>query len=53
MISQVLAIPPGRRDRASVSYLTPEETDALLAAPDRTTWHGRRDHALRSRPRTA
>ena len=46
VISQVLAIPPRRRERAIVSYLTPEETDALLAAPDRTTWHGRRDHAL-------
>jgi len=45
-ISQVLAIPPRRRERAIVSYLTPAETDALLAAPDRTTWHGRRDHAL-------
>jgi integrase/recombinase XerD len=46
VISQVLAIPPRRRDRAIVSYLTPDETDALLAAPDRATWHGRRDHAL-------
>ena len=46
VISQVLAIPPRRRERAVVSYLTPEETDALLAAPDRTAWHGRRDHAL-------
>ena len=46
IISQVLAIPPRRRERAIVSYLTPEETDALLAAPDRQTWHGRRDHAL-------
>jgi integrase/recombinase XerD len=46
VISQVLAIPPRRRERAIVSYLTPEETDALLAAPDRGTWHGRRDHAL-------
>jgi site-specific recombinase XerD len=46
VISQVLAIPPRRRERAIVSYLTPEETDALLAAPDRQTWHGRRDHAL-------
>jgi site-specific recombinase XerD len=45
-ISQVLAIPPRRRERATVSYLTPEETDALLAAPGRGTWHGRRDHAL-------
>jgi len=46
VISQVLAIPPRRRERAIVSYLTPQETDALLAAPDRSTWHGRRDHAL-------
>jgi site-specific recombinase XerD len=46
VISQVLAIPPRRRERAIVSYLTPEETDALVAAPDRGTWHGRRDRAL-------
>jgi integrase/recombinase XerD len=46
VISQVLAIPPRRRERAIVSYLTPAETDALLAAPGRETWHGRRDHAL-------
>lgn len=46
VISQVLAIPPRRNERAIVSYLTPVETEALLAAPDRSTWHGRRDHAL-------
>src|SRR4051794_13543681 len=46
VISQVLAIPPRRRERAIVSYLTPTETDALLAGPDRVAWHGRRDHAL-------
>jgi integrase/recombinase XerD len=46
VISQVLAIPPRQRERAIVSYLTPAEIDALLAAPDRVTWHGRRDHAL-------
>jgi integrase/recombinase XerD len=45
-VSQVLAIPQRRHDRAVVSYLTGSETDALLAAPDRTTWYGRRDHAL-------
>jgi hypothetical protein len=44
--SQVLAIPQRRHDRAIVSYLTSCETDALLAAADRTTWYGRRDHAL-------
>jgi integrase/recombinase XerD len=46
VISQVLAIPPRRRERAIVSYLTPEETDALVTAPDRGSWHGRRDRAL-------
>lgn len=44
--SQVLAIPQRRHQRATVSYLTGPETDALLGAPDRTTWFGRRDHAL-------
>ena len=29
-----------------VSFLTPAEINALLAAPDRSTWPGRRDHAL-------
>jgi len=46
LIAQVLAIPPKRCDRAIVSYLTGPETEALTAAPDRSTWHGRRDHAL-------
>lgn len=45
-VSQVLAIPQRRHNRAIVSYLTGPETGAILAAPDRTTWHGRRDHAL-------
>jgi integrase/recombinase XerD len=45
-ISRVLAIPPKRCDRAIVSFLTAEEIDALLAAPDKATWLGRRDHAL-------
>lgn len=44
--SQVLAIPQRRHERAIVSYLTGPETKALIAGPDRTTWHGRRDHAL-------
>lgn len=44
--SQVLAIPQRRHERAIVSYLTGPETEALLAAPDRTTWYGRRDQAL-------
>jgi integrase/recombinase XerD len=46
LISRVLAIPAKRYDRAIVSYLTAQEIDALLAAPDRSRWIGRRDHAL-------
>ena len=46
VIARVLAIPPKRCDRAIVGYLDPTETAALLAAPDRTGWLGRRDHAL-------
>jgi integrase/recombinase XerD len=45
-IAHVLAIPAKRHDRALLCFLTPAETDALLAAPDRSTWLGRRDHAL-------
>jgi integrase len=45
-IQRVLAIQPQRRDRAVVTFLTAQEIDALLAAPDRTTRLGRRDHAL-------
>jgi integrase/recombinase XerD len=33
-------------DRRLVCFLTDEEVDALLSAPDRHTWVGRRDHAL-------
>ena len=43
---RVLAIPTKRFTRALVSFLSRQEVDALLAAPDRRTWSGRRDHAL-------
>jgi integrase/recombinase XerD len=45
-ITQVLAIPPKRTTRPVIEFLTPDEVDALLAAPDSTSWTGRRDHAL-------
>jgi site-specific recombinase XerD len=45
-ITQVLAIPPRRTTRPVIEFLTPDEVDALLAAPDATNWTGRRDHAL-------
>jgi integrase len=46
LIQRVLAIPPKRFDRAIVDYLTHAETLALIAAPDPSTWIGRRDHTL-------
>lgn len=46
MIQRVLAIPNQRQPRALVGFLTRPEIEALLAAPDRTRWLGRRDHAF-------
>ena len=46
LIQRVLAIPAKRTDRALVSFLTDDEIDALISAPDRGTRLGRRDHAL-------
>ena len=45
-IARVLAIPAKRYDKALVTWLTEPELTALIAAPDRSTWAGRRDHAL-------
>jgi site-specific recombinase XerD len=46
LIQRVLAIPPKRADRPTVTFLTRGEVNALLDSPDRATWAGRRDHAL-------
>ena len=46
VIERVLAIPPKRFERHTVSFLTDPEVEALLDAPNRATWLGRRDHAL-------
>ena len=43
---RVLAMPGKRYVRRAVDFLDPAEADALAAAPDRSTWVGRRDHAL-------
>jgi site-specific recombinase XerD len=43
---RVLAIPSKRYERRLIEYLGKEEIDALVAAPDKTTWRGRRDRAL-------
>lgn len=45
-IQRVLAIPSKRFPRTLVHFLTRPEVDALLAAPDQSTWSGRRDHAF-------
>jgi integrase/recombinase XerD len=46
LIARVLAIPAKRSDTTLVCFLTQQEADALIAAIDTSTWHGRRDHAL-------
>lgn len=46
LIQRVLAIPSKRHDKRQVDFLTRSEIEAVLAAPDRTTWLGRRDHTL-------
>ena len=46
LVLQVLAIPTKRTDRRIVEYLTEEESQALIAAPDLSTWLGRRDRAI-------
>ena len=45
-IARVMAIPTKRHERSTVCYLNLTEITALLAAPDRNTWLGRRDRAL-------
>jgi integrase/recombinase XerD len=46
LIQRVLAIPNKRQSRPLVDFLTRPEIKALLAAPNRNTWLGRRDHGL-------
>lgn len=46
VIERVLTIPPKRRQRALITFLTEPEINALIDAPDRSTWTGRRDQAM-------
>ena len=46
LIAQVLAIPPKRGPNPVMTYLTFDECEALIAAPDTATKTGRRDQAL-------
>jgi integrase/recombinase XerD len=43
---RILAMPGKRHVRRTVSFLDRSEMDAVLAAPDRSSWVGRRDHAI-------
>ncbi len=45
-IQRVLAIPSKRFTRTQMHFLTRAEVKELLAAPDQSTWFGRRDHAF-------
>jgi integrase/recombinase XerD len=45
-IERVLQIGPKRHDRGLVTFLTEAELDALIEAPDCSSWTGRRDHAI-------
>ena len=46
LIQRVLAMPAKRYEKRLIGFLTRPEIDALLAAPDLSTWTGRRDHAF-------
>jgi integrase/recombinase XerD len=43
---RVLAMPAKRHEKRVIDYLSRAEIEALIQAPDLSTWHGRRDRAL-------
>jgi integrase/recombinase XerD len=43
---KILTLPDKRYVRRTVEFLDRPEIEALVAAPDRSTWVGRRDHAM-------
>jgi site-specific recombinase XerD len=45
-IQRVQAIPSKRYDQPILGFLTREEMQAILDAPDRSTWSGERDYAM-------
>lgn len=46
LAQQILAIPMKRFDKPLLGFLSRDEVQALLAAPDANTWCGRRDRIL-------
>jgi site-specific recombinase XerD len=45
-IARVLAVPQKRFTKTAISFLERHEVEALLAAPDTSSWIGRRDRTL-------
>lgn len=43
---RVLAMPSKRYVKRTIDYMTRDEIEAVIAAPDLATWHGRRDRAI-------
>ena len=43
---RVLAMPAKRHEKRMIDFLHREEIDAVVAAPDLSGWHGRRDRAI-------
>jgi site-specific recombinase XerD len=46
VIARVLSIPPKRHQKRQISFLTADESRALIDAPDQSRWEGRRDRAM-------
>ena len=46
LIQRVLEVPHKRFEHGLVTFLDRAEVEAVLAVPNRSTWLGRRDHAL-------
>jgi site-specific recombinase XerD len=46
VIARVLSIPPKRYEKRQVTFLTAQEARALIEAPDRSRWEGRRDQSI-------
>lgn len=46
LAQQILAIPMKRFDKPLLGFLSRDEVQALLSAPDANTWCGRRDRIL-------
>jgi site-specific recombinase XerD len=46
VIARVLSIPPKRFEKRTISFLTAEETTALIDAPNQARWEDRRDRAM-------